>query len=55
MNEVTALGRQVMFAAMDVTSRDAVTATVRAAEERFGRIAPPQRIPQMVLGQRRHG
>jgi 3-oxoacyl-[acyl-carrier protein] reductase len=38
VNEVTAVGRQAIFAAMDVTSRDAVTATVRAAEERFGRI-----------------
>ena len=38
VGEVTGLGRQTMFAVMDVTSRESVTATVRAAEERFGRI-----------------
>jgi 3-oxoacyl-[acyl-carrier protein] reductase len=38
LNEVIALGRQAMFAASDVTSREAVTATVRVAEDRFGRI-----------------
>jgi len=38
LNEVIALGRQAMFAASDVTSREAVAATVRMAEDRFGRI-----------------
>jgi 3-oxoacyl-[acyl-carrier protein] reductase len=38
VRELTAPGRQVIFTVMDVTSREAVTAAVRGAEERFGRI-----------------
>ena len=38
VRELTALGRQVIFTVMDVTSREAVAAAVRGAEERFGRI-----------------
>jgi 3-oxoacyl-[acyl-carrier protein] reductase len=38
VGELTALGRRVSFAPMDVTARDEVTAVVACAEEEFGRI-----------------